>query len=62
MKFLICCCCGERTIGKQWWNRDKGYGVCKECGEREEKRAGIEEAQRSFGVKGKNWAIEEKNK
>ena len=30
-KRLICCCCGESAIGRQWWNRDKGYGLCAAC-------------------------------
>jgi hypothetical protein len=28
---LTCCCCGERTTGRQWWNRDTGYGLCSAC-------------------------------
>jgi len=28
---MICCCCGAKTSGKQWHNRDTGYGLCKSC-------------------------------
>lgn len=28
---LICCCCGAETIGRQWHNRDTGYGLCVDC-------------------------------
>ncbi len=28
---LICACCGSRTKGRQWWNRDTGYGLCSCC-------------------------------
>jgi hypothetical protein len=28
---LICECCGAPTLGRQWWNRDKGHGVCNNC-------------------------------
>lgn len=28
---LECCCCGARTRGRQWWNRDTGYGLCNAC-------------------------------
>lgn len=28
---LSCCCCGEYTRGRQWHNRDTGYGVCMPC-------------------------------
>ena len=28
---LTCCCCGESTKGRQWHNRDRGYGLCPAC-------------------------------
>lgn len=28
---LECCCCGAGTIGRQWYNRDAGYGICELC-------------------------------
>ena len=28
---LTCCCCGLSTLGRQWWNRDTGYGLCNAC-------------------------------
>ena len=28
---LICCCCGDSTKGRQWFNRDQGYGLCPDC-------------------------------
>ena len=28
---LTCCCCGNSTLGRQWWNRDTGYGLCARC-------------------------------
>ena len=28
---LSCCCCGNGTRGRQWWNRDTGYGICSSC-------------------------------
>lgn len=28
---LTCACCGESAPGRQWWNRDTGYGVCLRC-------------------------------
>lgn len=30
-RHLECCCCGESTTGRQWWNRDTGYGLCPDC-------------------------------
>lgn len=28
---LTCCCCGSPTLGRQWGNRDTGYGLCDAC-------------------------------
>lgn len=28
---LYCCCCGGVTYGRQWPNRDTGYGLCDGC-------------------------------
>ncbi len=28
---LTCCCCGNGCSGRQWWNRDTGYGMCESC-------------------------------
>ena len=28
---LRCCCCGGEAIGRQWYNRDKGFGICSRC-------------------------------
>ena len=28
---LECNCCGSATRGRQWFNRDTGYGMCAEC-------------------------------
>ena len=30
-KRLECCCCGTYAPGRQWWNRDTGYGLCPGC-------------------------------
>ncbi len=30
-KRLTCCCCGSGLIGRQWWNRDTGFGICNNC-------------------------------
>ncbi|MFB9160465.1 hypothetical protein ACFFT9_22795, partial [Chromobacterium violaceum] len=31
VRSLICCCCGGRTMGRQWFNQDVGYGLGKCC-------------------------------
>lgn len=28
---LECCCCGGYAPGRQWHNRDTGYGLCADC-------------------------------
>lgn len=33
VRSLTCSCCGESTKGRQWHNRDIGYGLCKRCAE-----------------------------
>jgi hypothetical protein len=55
---LICCCCGSPTRGRQWWNRDKGYGLCDNCIDANgvaNVPAGQEAS--SFGVRGFHWDI-----
>lgn len=55
---LGCCCCGNATRGRQWWNRDTGYGICVECiafirkhGETEE------EIFQNYGEQGIHWGV-----
>lgn len=31
IKWLECCCCGQALQGRDWWNRDAGYGLCDDC-------------------------------
>lgn len=31
VRHLTCSCCGGEAIGRQWHNRDTGYGLCKKC-------------------------------
>lgn len=28
---MLCSCCGAETQGRQWHNRDTGYGLCRSC-------------------------------
>ncbi len=52
MKRLQCACCGTGTIGKQWFNRDTGYGLCCKCGVWIESRGGAEELESNYGKPG----------
>lgn len=60
--FLQCACCGKTVQGRQWWNRDTGYGVCLPCGERAI-RGGRDhgydgdQAERLYGVRGIHWDV-----
>jgi hypothetical protein len=33
VRTLECCVCGRDTKGRQWYNRDHGYGICASCGD-----------------------------
>lgn len=60
IKTLICCCCGELTPGRQWWNRDTGYGHCNACTERYDMNTKLGETNECFGRKGYHYYINEK--
>jgi hypothetical protein len=53
---LGCCCCGNSTRGRQWWNRDTGYGICDGCIEFVRKHGETEaEIRDNYGVEGIHW-------
>lgn len=54
---LICNCCGQYIKGKQWWNRDEGYGICKSCGEEQADRYGLAQVELDNGKKGIHWGV-----
>lgn len=54
---LICNCCGAYCRGRQWHNRDTGFGLCLSCGDMQEKKYGIEEVKSWSGIRGYNWGI-----
>ena len=55
---LICAVCGKETKGRQWHNRDQGYGLCAGCLPWLEERETACEIQRSYGVKGIHFAVD----
>ena len=55
---LECCCCGQETIGRQWWNRDTGYGICNKCADIISKTENDEYMQDCYGTKGMHYYIE----
>lgn len=58
---LICCCCGGGTRGRQWHNRDTGYGLCVECADSIALTETPEEMRARYGVRGVNYCVEESN-
>jgi hypothetical protein len=55
---LECCCCGERAPAKrQWWNRDRGFGLCGACAEMITRRPDYnpEDFTQSYGHVGVHW-------
>jgi len=56
---LECCCCGSTTRGRQWWNRDEGYGLCPKCAGWISGREAPEDMQRAYGAPGINHSISE---
>jgi hypothetical protein len=62
---LECCCCGEATRGRQWWNRDTGYGICSRCiawlrtpKENGQPRESEEQIRDYYGIEGTHFNIE----
>lgn len=49
---LRCACCGGAAYGKQWYNRDKGYGICIPCADLILAKEGAEALERGYGKRG----------
>lgn len=58
---MSCCCCGSATLGRQWWNQDTGYGLCADCPDWIQTRAGgkyamdPQEFERTYGKRGYHY-------
>jgi hypothetical protein len=59
VRTLTCCCCGETTKGRQWWNRDTGFGICAACITRLAGRETPEDTVSLYGIRGVHYAVEE---
>lgn len=57
IKRLRCSCCGEDTFGRQWYNRDIGFGLCHSCADRIEQKENFEYMERCYGVKGVHYYV-----
>jgi len=56
---MSCSCCGAVTCGRQWHNRDTGYGLCVDCIERCQRNETPEQFERCYGVRGVHFDIQE---
>lgn len=61
---LTCCCCAGSTTGRQWYNRDTGYGLCTKCADwiasRPRKMTEpptADEMQSLYGVRGTHYDL-----
>ncbi len=52
LKHLSCCCCGNNTKGRQWYNRDTGYGLCADCVDFVNKPPSAEAMRSNYGDRG----------
>lgn len=57
LQTLSCNCCGGAGRGRQWWNRDDGYGICGSCGLEQMQRYGLEQVELDNGKIGVNWFL-----
>lgn len=63
---MKCSCCDAYCRGRQWYNRDTGYGLCAKCaawlkGRIERGVCGetVEEMKAGYGVEGEHYNVEE---
>ncbi len=55
---LECCCCGGGLKGRQWHNRDDGYGLCPNCIDYcAEREPTVEAFERCYGLRGIHFDI-----
>lgn len=54
---LRCCVCAGEAYGRQWHNRDTGYGVCEPCVDFVGERESPEEIRSLYGIKGYHYAV-----
>lgn len=56
---LTCCCCGDSTRGRQWYNRDTGFGLCSKCAEWIAMRETPEYMQELYGTPNEHYFTKE---
>jgi hypothetical protein len=58
---LTCCCCFQGTHGRQWYNRDTGYGLCAKCANwiPTRGRETPEDMKENYGIEGVHYFLKE---
>lgn len=54
---LLCSCCGSVTRGRQWHNRDKGFGLCARCIDFCSRNTTAEDFRRCYGDRGVHFDL-----
>jgi hypothetical protein len=54
---LRCCVCGGSARGRQWFNRDEGYGICRKCVDYVAQKQTEDEIYQNYGVEGIHYNI-----
>lgn len=55
---LICSCCGGSAKGRQWYNRDEGFGLCNGCIDFVGRGISDEMFKSAYGVRGVHYDVE----
>lgn len=58
VRSLFCSCCGGWTRGRQWHNRDTGYGLCVDCIDFVSARETPEQMLRCYGRRGYHYDVQ----
>lgn len=62
IRWQSCAICGEQTRGRQWHNRDTGFGVCLKCVEQHRGVPGLwDEFASCYGVRGIHFDVREES-
>lgn len=61
VQHLECCCCGNDTRGRQWHNRDTGYGLCDDCADDFERTGAVgpQSMHDYYGIRGVHYKLEQ---
>ncbi len=59
VRSLICAVCGARTRGRQWHNRDTGYGLCADSARwlKVDRGMSAEEMRECYGNEGEHYNV-----